>query len=160
MSELFEVAELVRIAVEDERTGVSLYEALAGAARGQDVSTMFQQLVGQERYHQRRFEAILEQLGGHSPREGYDGEYVAYLRALTDERAFPRPQDALDAARGCKTDLEAVELALLYERQTLELFHELEELVGAAHRSAVEAVVREERAHVVQLAEARRKLRA
>ena len=33
MAEMFDVAELVRVAVEDERSGVAFYGALAGRAR-------------------------------------------------------------------------------------------------------------------------------
>jgi rubrerythrin len=160
MAELFEVPELVRVAVEDERTGVALYEALGQSARAAGVKALFLKLVGQERFHQMRFQNMLDQMGGHSPREDYDGEYVAYLRALTGTRAFPEPEDALKAAGECKTDADCLELAGQYERETLALINELRELVGPAHKSAVEEIAREERAHVVELAEARRRLRA
>jgi rubrerythrin len=160
MSELFEVPELVRIAVEDERTGVALYTSLAESARAGEVKALFLKLVGQERYHQMRFENMLEQLGGHKPHEDYDGEYLAYLRTLTSTRAFPEPEDAMKAARQCKTDADSLELAGRYERETLALINELRELVGEKHKTAVEDIAREERAHVVVLAEARRMLRA
>jgi rubrerythrin len=159
MSELFEVPELVRIAVEDERTGVSLYTALADGAKGQEVKALFGKLVGQERFHQMRFQNMLDQMGGHQPREQYDGEYMAYLRELTSSRAFPQPEDALAAARRCQSDAQSLELASQYERDTLALINELRELVGPTHKAAVEDIAREERAHVVVLAEARRKQR-
>jgi rubrerythrin len=160
MSELFEVPEIVRVAVEDERTGVAIYTALAAAARGAEVRALFEKLVGQERYHQMRFEGILEQMGGHQPREQYEGEYVAYLRTLTSTRAFPDPSAAVEAAKRCRADAEALDLAGRYERDTLEIINELRELVGGKHKDVVDEIAREERAHVVALAEARRKLRA
>jgi rubrerythrin len=159
MAELFEVPELVRIAVEDERTGVALYSALAESAQAPATKALFLKLVGQERYHQMRFEGMLEQLGGHTPHEDYDGEYLAYLHTLTSTRAFPQPEDALSAAHQCRSDAEGLDLAGRYERETLALINELRELVGEKHKDAVEDIAREERAHVVVLAEARRKLR-
>jgi len=160
MTELFEVAELVRIAVEDERTGVALYTALGEASKGKDAKTIFQKLVGQERYHQMRFEGLLEQMGGLKPRENYDGEYLSYLRTLTSTRAFPQPEDAMKAAGQCKTDAECLDMAGRYERDTLALLVEVAEMVGTKHEAVVMEIVREERAHVVLLAEARRKLPA
>lgn len=159
MSEWFEVPEMVRVAVEDERTGVAIYTALAASAKGAEVRELFQKLVGQEKYHQMRFEGVLEQLGGHSPREQYEGEYVAYLQTLTSTRAFPTPAAAVEAASSCATDAAAVDLALQYERDTLALIHELRELVGPKHKDIVETIAREERAHIVVLADAKRKLR-
>ena len=160
MSELFEVPEMVRVAVEDERTGVAIYTALAASAKAAEVRALFEKLVGQERFHQMRFEGILEQLGGHCPREQYEGEYVAYLHTLTSTRAFPDPAAAVEAARRCRTDAEAVDLALQYERDTLALINELRELVGPRHKDVVETIAREERAHIVVLADEKRKLHA
>ena len=160
MTELFEVAELVRIAVEDERTGVALYTALGETSTGRDAKAIFQKLVGQERYHQMRFESILEQMGGLKPREDYDGEYLSYLRTLTSTRAFPDTQAAVEAARQCKTDIACLDLAGRYERDTLALLVEVSEMVGPKHKDVVMQIVREERAHVVLLSEARRKLPA
>jgi rubrerythrin len=160
MAELFEVSELVRIAVEDERTGVALYGALGEAAQAPEVKNLFLKLVGQERFHQMRFQNMLDQMGGHAPHEGYDGEYAGYMRALTGMRAFPEPEAALKAARQCKADDACLELAARYERDTLALINELRDLVGEKHKDAVEDIAREERAHVVALADARRKLRA
>jgi rubrerythrin len=158
MSELFEVPEMVRVAVEDERTGVAIYTALFEVSGKPDIREMFQKLIGQERYHQMRFENILEQMGGHKPREEYEGEYVAYLRTLTSTRAFPTPEEAVLAARRCRDDAEAVNLALQYERDTLALINELRELVGPKHKDVVELIAREERSHIVVLAEAKRNL--
>ena len=63
------------------------------------MKALFLRLVGQERFHQMRFQNILDQMGGHSPHEDYDGEYAAYLRTLTSTRAFPEPKEAVEAAR-------------------------------------------------------------
>jgi rubrerythrin len=160
MSELFEVPEMVRVAVEDERTGVAIYTALAASAQAPAIRALFQKLIGQEKFHQMRFEAILEQLGGHAPREQYEGEYVAYLQTLTSTRAFPTPAAAEEAARRCATDAEAVSLSLQYERDTLALINELRELVGPKHKDVVETIAREERGHIVVLADAKRKMHA
>ena len=159
MAELFEVKELVEIAVEDERTGVAFYARLANRARDAELQRTFADLAEQERYHQKRFERMLADLGGHKPREQYPGEYMAYLRTLTNERAFPDEATAMKMADQCPDDAAAIALASRFERDTLMLMHEMRSLVPQRDKAIVDELTREEQAHLVTLAQARRRLK-
>ncbi len=61
-SPLFHIAELVRIGVEDEKSGVAFYSALAQKTRNPELKKTYAGLAEQERYHQKRFEKTLEDL--------------------------------------------------------------------------------------------------
>jgi len=159
MGEMFDVAELVRVAVEDERTGVAFYGALAGKVRDADLRKTFADLAEQERGHQRRFEQMLARLGEHKPAESYGDEYAAYLDALTAGRAFPDEPTAMRMAEECPDDLAAVEMSSRFERDTLMLMQEMQGLVPARHRATVEELADEEREHLVVLSAARHRLR-
>lgn len=154
MRELFEVAELVKVAVEDERTGVAFYSALAQAARTQKMRGLFEGLAKQETFHQARFEKMLADLGGVQAREQYEGEYIAYLRTMTGTRAFPDTETALRLAAQCTSDPAAVDLASRFERDTLMLLNELRGMVPEKDKSIVDDITREEQAHLTVLAEA------
>ena len=158
MAELFEIAELVKIAVEDERTGVAFYSAIAEKVQKPQLKQIFSRLAEEEKFHQQRFEEMLEDLRGHKPREEYPGQYMAYLRTLTSDRAFPDEDTALHMAKQCADDAAAVELASRFERDTLMLMNELRGLVPDRHSRIVNELAREEQGHLVTLAEARRKL--
>ncbi|MFB3892395.1 MAG: ferritin family protein [Phycisphaerae bacterium] len=154
MSELVDTADLMRVAIEDEKTGVVFYAALAGRAADPAMRKLLAGLSEQEKAHQKRFEKLLASLGRTGPWEEYPGQYIAYLRALTGARAFPDEQTALRAAGDCPDDAAALNLAMRYERDTLMLMNELRGLLGAGHREAVEEVIAEERSHIVVLTEA------
>jgi len=156
MAELLEVAELVKVAVEDERTGVAFYTRLAH--KSDKLKNVFTKLAEEERRHQMRFEEMLADLGGVKPREQYAGEYTAYLKALTNSRAFPDDATAIRMADECSDDSEALLLANRFERDTLILMGEMRKLLPAKSSEIVEELVAEEQSHLVALAEARQEL--
>ena len=156
MAELFEVAELVKVAVEDEKSGVAFYSKLA--EKSQKLKETFSDLAAQEKVHQKRFEQMLATLGDHKPREQFPGEYTDYLNTLTGTRAFPDEQTAITKAEQCADDLAAVDLASRFERDTLILMNEMRSLVPQKHNEMVDELIREEQEHLVTLANARQKL--
>ena len=159
MGELFDVVELVRVAVEDERTGGAFYAAAAERAEDPNLKATFADLADQERYHQARFEKMLAELGDVRPPELYSGEYANYLGALTRDRAFPDETSAVRMAEQCEDDLAFLDVALGFERNTLNLVNEMRVLVSEADKDIVDDITCEEQAHLVALLEARDKLK-
>jgi rubrerythrin len=160
MGTLFDVAEVVRVGVEDEKTGVALYTALSARAEDDKLRAMYAELAEQERVHQGRFEQMLEVLGEHAAAETYAGEYAAYLRALMADRAFPSAEAACEAAAKCVGDREALDMAARMERDTLVLMHEMRTLVRDADKPIVDELIIEEQSHVTLLSEAATRLDA
>ena len=155
MGEMFEVSELVRIAVEDERTGVAFYSALAGKAESPELQETYAELSRMERVHQQHFEEMLQALGDHKAPEQYSGEYSSYLHTLTGDRAFPDEATAIQMANDCADDLAALDLATRFELDTVLLMHEMRKMVPERHRPIVDELIGEEQDHVVVLAQAR-----
>jgi rubrerythrin len=158
MAGMFEVTELVKVGVEDERTGVAFYQASSAKARSKDLKRIFADLAEQERYHQKRFEQLLRDLGGYKSPERYSGEYASYLEALTTDRAFPDEDTALKKVAGGGDDRSLVEMASRFERDTLGLMNEMRKLVREQDRPVVDQLIREEQGHLVTLSVARDKL--
>jgi len=159
MAELFEITDLVKLAIEDERSGVAFYAALAEKFAHEPVAPVFADLGEQEKFHQKRFEEMLEALGGHrAKREQYPGEFMAYLETLASGRAFPNEETAVKEARDCASAAAAVDLAARFERDTLLLMNEMSRLVPDKHADVVRELAQEEQSHLVTLANARRKL--
>jgi rubrerythrin len=152
MAELFEIGDLVKVAVEDERTGVALYGKLA--EKSDKLSETFAELQKAERHHQQQFEGMLTEVGGQKTAEEYEGQYMAYLLAMTASRALPDPQTAVKMAEACSGDAEAVALANRLERDTLILLNELRGMVPPKHAQMVDVIVAEERGHLITLAKA------
>ena len=158
MGNLFDVAELVRIGVEDEKSGVAFYTVLSEQAKGPGLRETFARLAEQERHHCERFQKMLAELGDYKPRESYSGEYMEYLRTMLADRAFPDEQAALEQAKACEDDLEGLALATRFERDTLLLMNEMRGMVPDKDRSIVDELAKEEQGHLVELTRARGKL--
>lgn len=158
MSNLFDVAELVRIGVEDEKSGIAFYTVLAENAKDPGLRQTFARLAEQERQHCERFQKMLDGLGDYKPRESYSGEYMAYLRTMLADRAFPDEQAALAQAKACEDDLAGLALATRFERDTLLLMNEMRGMVPERDRHIVDELAKEEQSHLVELSQARGKL--
>ena len=159
MSKMFQIAELVQVGIDDEKSGVAFYSALAEKVKDPELRKTFADLAEQERYHQRRFEQMLKDMGGeYKPAETYPDEYLAYVHTLTTQRAFPDEQAAIKAAADCADDLSAVDLSLRFERDTLILMNEMRGMVREQDRKIVDELIGEEQSHLVVLAKARQDL--
>jgi len=66
---------------------------------------------------------------------------------------------AVKMAGRCASDAEALDLASRFERDTLVLLNEMRAMVGPKDKAVVDEITREEQAHLVTLAEARRNLK-
>ena len=159
MARMFDVAELVQVAVDDEKSGVAFYEALAQKAHDATLKQTFKSLADQERHHQRRFEEMLKGLGGYKPPDTYADEYVSYVHALTTDRAFPDEAAAVRRAGECADDQAGIALALRFERDTLVLMNEMRGMVSEKDRAVVDELIAEEQQHVVDLTAARAALK-
>lgn len=159
MAKMFDVAELVQVAVDDEKSGVAFYQALSAKTRHAQLKKTFATLADQERHHQKRFEGMLKELGDYKSPDSYADEYLTYVRALTSERAFPDEAVARRQAEQCPDDQAAIALALRFERDTLVLMNEMRGMVRQKDRPIVEQLIAEEQQHVVDLTAARAKLK-
>ena len=158
MANVFQIGEIVNIGVEDEVTGIALYAALAEKTKTEPLKAFFLKMAEKERVHEERFRTLLTQVGDPTLHETFPGEYEAYLRALLDARAFPSPQAALSRAKAAADSRAAIKLALQMEKDTLGLFLEVVKLLPDRHRPVVQAIIDEERSHVVELSGQLRKL--
>jgi len=152
MAYLFSPTDLLDIAIREEVTGATYYHALAERADSQELREFAARLARVEETHRDRFKEMLAELGGKgSEGESYEGEYESYLGYLLEGRIFPAGEKGEDLAAGQRSDAEAVETALALEKETLLLYHELMEFVPARYHKTLDAIVDEEREHLVDL---------
>lgn len=148
---LFRMTDFLNIAVKDEETGVAFYTACAASVKNKDLKTAFLKMADQEKVHAERFRKMGTDVKEHRNVEGYGGEYESYMNQFLTMRAFPEPKDAAKKATTIKSDMEAVDIALRMEKDTLLFYHEMLSFIPQTHRSYVEDIIKEERMHVNQL---------
>ena len=152
--------ELINIAIGIERRGIIFYDVLArstGSAKARDI---FQYLVGMERDHIRKFEAMLDEADKKEEAEVYSGEYAAYLQALVDNAVFTDDAVTGELATQAENDIAAVELGIAAEKDSILFYYEMKEIMPRAARPTIEEIIAEEKLHLRQLTEFKRALAA
>jgi len=156
---LFAVKELIEMAVKDEETGIAFYQALAETTRSREVREACAAISKQEELHAERFRKMLPELEDYRAREEYPSQNEEYVEALLESRAFPMPGTAADRARAVGNDAEALDIAIRMEKDTLLFLQEMRSLVPEKQVQYVEAVIEEERGHVMDLTQLMQSLR-
>ena len=158
MGMLFSGSELIEIAIRIERNGISFYEALAQSAKDAAARAAYQYLADQEREHIKDFQNLSASVDKCQPREIYTGEYSLYLKALVDSQVFTDDQAVRQMAQRVTSDAEAIQLALGAEKDSILFYTEMRDLIRSSDRKVVDNIIEEERAHLRQLSDLKRKL--
>ena len=157
MADLIAANEIVRMSVEEERTGEIFYSAWAAHSRNPAVKSEAARIAAMETHHKAIFEKLLEKLGEPAGAESHQGEYREYLDALMGDRAFPDAEAGRRLAESL-SDLDAANTALKTEEKALLLYSFLEKQLNPAQRKIIAGVIDEERTHVVDLTRLKTKL--
>ena len=148
----YSATEIMEMAVQTEKGGKLFYETVAAQTKDDSLKALFSYLADEENKHIRIFEDVAKSIGVAPDEMPSNWEEVAlYLKAITDSRYFLGPDKALSLAKDAKSTSQAVKLALAFEKETLVFYLEAADMVPTLNRPAIEALVREERAHVRKL---------
>jgi len=148
----YSATEIMEMAIQTEKGGKLFYEAVAAQSKDDSLKSLFLYLAGEENRHIRVFENIVKTVNVTAHEMPANREEVSlYLKAVTDSRYFLGPDKALVLARDAKNSSQAVKLALAFEKETLMFYLEAADTVPASDRPAIEALIKEERAHVRKL---------
>jgi len=155
---VFTASELYEIAIGIERNGVAYYESLSQLAADQALKGMYGRLAKMERRHIEVFQGLRSgaDLEPVVP-QADEVEYGGYLRALIDSSVFTSDQVARDMAKHAAGPAEALQLALGAEKDSILFYTEMRDLVPQRERDAVTDIIEEERTHVRELSELKRR---
>jgi len=155
---VFDVRELINMAIKDEETGAAFYRALAEATQKPQIKKACLEIAGQEERHRERFQAILDEIGEFQADERHPGEYEEYLKVLLETRAFPAPEAAAAEARTATSDADAIAIAIRLEKDTLLFLEQMKGFVRQKESEHIQTIIEEERQHLVDLTRLKAKL--
>jgi rubrerythrin len=158
MGVFFSGRELINIAVGIERNGAVFYDSLADSTRDAAVQGTYKYLADKEKEHIGIFQNMLGSVGDYQPPETLTEEYDSYLKALTDSLVFTDDQVAREIARKVNSDIEAIQIALGAEKDSILFYSEIRELVRMPDRDVVNKIIEEEKSHVRQLSDLKKDL--
>ncbi|MFC1952389.1 ferritin family protein [Chloroflexota bacterium] len=150
--------ELVNIAIGIERMGIAFYDIMTKTTDNESTRDVFQYLVGMEREHIKTFQDMLSETDKHETPETYAGEYEAYLQALVDSAVFTDDLATSEMASQVDNDIKAIELGINAEKDSLLFYYNMKELMPKEAQETINKVINEEKSHLRQLSELKKKL--
>lgn len=148
---LFSANEIVQLGIQIEKNGREFYLEVAKNSKSPQAKETFNYLAGEELKHEKVFEAMLAVIGKYEPQENTDKEYSEYLTALSKEHVFTEKNTGRTTAAGVKNDLQAIELAIGFEKDSILLFYEMKNLVSADGHPTVDKLIQQEQEHLLKL---------
>jgi rubrerythrin len=99
-----------------------------------------------------------DSLGRAKPPETYTEEYMLYLKSLVDSVVFSNVTEAQQKAGKISNEIEALDTGILAEKDSILFYMELQNLVRERDRKVVLKILDEEKNHLRQLSELKRRL--
>ena len=158
MSIAFYANELINIAIGIERRGIAFYEVIAKSIQSATGRDIFRYLAGMEREHVKIFEGMLSEVDKYQIPEAYMGEYGAYLQALVDNAVFTDDLVTSEMAAKADSDIKAVELGISAEKDSILFYYGMKDLMPEPAQKMVDKIIAEEKTHLTQLSDVKKKL--
>jgi rubrerythrin len=160
MSIVFSAGELINIAIGIERRGITFYDIMSRSTDNEQARDVFEGLVRMEREHLKTFQGMLGEAGGQPPTEDSTREYSGYFQALVDSAVFTDDMITSEMATGAENDVQALELGISAEKDSILFYYEMRDLMPRRFVPLVEGIIAEEKSHLHQLSEIRKKLKS
>lgn len=152
MAGIFQINEVVNIAVEIEKRGEQFYRDMAQRVKDQKVKETLLFLAGEEVKHQNIFSQMLSRMRSlEIPPGSSDSEYWAYVNDLIDSNFLFHSPIATKLISSVSTDEEVIHLAMGFEKESILFFTEMRSLVPGEEAKAIDTCIQEERKHLRKL---------
>ena len=151
-------SELINIAIGIERRGIAFYDIMTRSIQNAVARDVFQRLADMERHHIQIFQGMLSEADKYQIPDTYAGEYTAYLRVLVDSAVFTDDFVTSEMATRAGGDIEAIELAISAEKDSILFYYEMKDIMPQRAQPTVNKIIAEEKAHLRQLSELKKKL--
>ena len=152
---IFNSSEIYQFAIKIEENGEKFYRRMTEKLDDPKVKELFTFLANEEVNHKRTFEKMLSKFEDYTPVESYPGEYFAYLKAYADNLVFGFNKFDDDISK-IEDAVSAVQFAIGKELDTIMYFQEMKNIVPKSELNRINAIINEERKHVVKLSEIKR----
>ncbi|MCX5711073.1 MAG: ferritin family protein [Candidatus Omnitrophica bacterium] len=153
MGNIFSASEILEIGVQIEINGKDFYETIAAKTKSRAAKEIFVFLAGEEQRHIKVFEGMLASIGKSVPAESYPEEYAAYMKELASEHIFTRKDKGGEIAKAIKSDKEAVEKGIGFEKDSIIFYEGMKKAIPAYDQKPVDGLIEQEKLHLLKLTE-------
>lgn len=157
MAEFFKASELLEFAIQIEKNGELYYRTAEKKVSEKKVKDIFLYAAGEEVKHRQIYEGLLKTAEDYQPPEAYPEEYFQYLRFYAGEHIFVKKEAVEQKALGVKSDVEAIDLAIGFEKDSILFYLEMKNLVPEAEKKIIDKIIEEEHRHYNKLVEMKKR---
>ncbi len=159
MSIFFSMREVIEMAIATERSGQAFYQNASKLARENSLKELFQYLAEEEEKHRKIFQNFYNTLKEKPEITPYNWEEAKlYLEALVDSKFFASPEKAINLAKEAKDELEVINSAMSFEKETLLFFYQILEMIKSQEQELVKKIIEQEKKHIQRLSAMKGKL--
>jgi rubrerythrin len=158
MANIFAGSEVIEIGIQIEKNGRDFYNTLAKQSKIAKAGDVFNYLAAEEEKHIKVFQGILEKTEKYQPPESYPGEYFAYMNALASEYIFTQKDKGKEIAQSIKTDKEAVDLGIGFEKDSIIFYEGMKKVVPEYNHKIIDELIAQEQNHLRQLSDLKKSL--
>ena len=159
----FNADEIFQLGIQIETNGKQFYETVAKNTLDRSVKGLFSDLSKWESEHQVLFENLRKALPDSAKREilfDPQGELSLYLQAMAESHVFVKNEDIHGLASKCKTPQEALDLAIVFEKDSVVFFTTMKRVVPEyLGKEKIDLLISEEIKHIFILTQKKRKLK-
>ena len=162
MSFDFNADEIFQIGAQIEANGQKFYEAVAKSTPDPSARKIFLDLGRWESEHIELFRKLRQRLPASASQDDLfdpNQELHPYLKATADSHVFIRNKDIPELAAKCKTSIQALDLAVAFEKDSVVFYTTMKKLVPEGlGKAEIETLIDEEISHIFILVQEKRKL--
>ena len=155
---LFRASVIFDMAIQIENHGIAFYQACLQSPVGSKVKDVFTYLVDQEHTHIRIFSAMKKEVSEDRLPEDYPGEMQSYINAFVKKEVFSSPAEAAQEVASLHSALEAVDLAIDFEKRSIRFYSEIQPRVRTSESEKIAQIIAEENNHIQKLNDLRKQL--
>ena len=162
----FNAGEVFKIALHIEDNGYKFYNLAAAKPFPEEIVKLFTDLGKEELSHKDKFMYFLKDVPEASKAATVwdpDNELEQYLKMMADQHVFQKDPTAIEEMlQGINTPIEAIKMAMCFERDTIVFFLELQNAAEQydESREQIKKLVNEERSHLSRLTKILQNLQA
>jgi rubrerythrin len=158
----FNADEIFQLGIRIETNGKQFYETMAKNTLDPSVKGLFLELSRWESQHQQFFENLRKALPHSAKREilfDPQGESSLYMQAMAESHVFIKSKDIHGMASKCKTPQEALDFAIIFEKDSVVFFTTMKRVVPEhLGKDKIDLLINEEIKHISILTQKKREL--
>ena len=147
----FAGSEAVEFGIQIEINGRDFYKTLVEKSKNEKAKELFKFLEREEDGHIKKFRKILKSIQNYEPKEAYPEEYFSYMNSLASEYVFTKKGKGLEIANKVKTDKEALDLGIGFEKDSIVFYEGMKKIVPGSDGPILDKLIQEENNHLKKL---------